>query len=34
VKPATTTGHGWREVMVGDPDGYVWAVGVPTPLQA
>jgi len=21
-------GHGWREVMVRDPDGYVWAVGV------
>jgi catechol 2,3-dioxygenase-like lactoylglutathione lyase family enzyme len=20
-------GHGWREVMVRDPDGYVWAVG-------
>jgi hypothetical protein len=24
-------GHGWREVMVEDPDGYLWAVGVPTP---
>ena len=22
--------HGWREVMVADPDGYVWAVGVAT----
>ena len=22
--------HGWREVMVADPDGYVWAVGVKT----
>ena len=20
-------GHGWREVMIRDPDGYVWAVG-------
>lgn len=20
-------GHGWREVWVQDPDGYVWAVG-------
>ena len=30
VVPATTKGHGWREVMVEDPDGYVWAVGVPT----
>ena len=31
VQPATTKGHGWREVMIEDPDGYVWAVGVPTP---
>lgn len=22
--------HGWREVTVAEPDGYVWAVGVPT----
>jgi uncharacterized glyoxalase superfamily protein PhnB len=29
VKPSTTRGHGWREVMVEDPDGYLWAVGVP-----
>ena len=28
VKPVTERGHGWREVMVEDPDGYVWAVGV------
>jgi len=28
VQPATTKGHGWREVMIEDPDGYVWAVGV------
>jgi uncharacterized glyoxalase superfamily protein PhnB len=21
-------GHGWREAMLRDPDGYVWAVGV------
>jgi len=21
--------HGWRDVMLTDPDGYVWAVGVP-----
>jgi uncharacterized glyoxalase superfamily protein PhnB len=34
VKPPTTTGHGWREVMVEDPDGYVWAVGAPTPPPA
>ncbi len=30
IQPATTKAHGWREVMVEDPDGYVWAVGVPT----
>ena len=30
VKATRVTGHGWREVMVADPDGYVWAVGVPT----
>jgi uncharacterized glyoxalase superfamily protein PhnB len=29
LKPATDTGHGWREVIVADPDGYAWAVGVP-----
>src|SRR5881397_3802843 len=28
VRAATTKGHGWREVAVEDPDGYVWAVGV------
>jgi uncharacterized glyoxalase superfamily protein PhnB len=27
VRPATTKGHGWREVMIQDSDGYVWAVG-------
>ena len=27
-KPVAVRGHGWREVMVQDPDGYVWAVGV------
>jgi uncharacterized glyoxalase superfamily protein PhnB len=30
VQPATIKGHGWHEVMVEDPDGYVWAVGVLT----
>lgn len=34
VQPATTKGHGWREVMVADPDGYIWAVGVSTPKAA
>lgn len=31
VQPATDKPHGWREMMVADPDGYVWAVGVPIP---
>ena len=26
-KDVSIRGHGWREVMVQDPDGYVWAVG-------
>jgi catechol 2,3-dioxygenase-like lactoylglutathione lyase family enzyme len=30
VRGVTTRGHGWQEVMVADPDGYVWAVGTPT----
>lgn len=30
TKPTAARAHGWREVMVKDPDGYVWAVGVPT----
>lgn len=28
VRPAADKAHGWRETMVADPDGYVWAVGV------
>ncbi len=31
VQSSTSKGHGWREVMVEDPDGYMWAVGVATP---
>jgi uncharacterized glyoxalase superfamily protein PhnB len=27
VQPAQDKPHGWREVMVADPSGYVWAVG-------
>jgi catechol 2,3-dioxygenase-like lactoylglutathione lyase family enzyme len=27
-KDVSVRGHGWREAMVVDPDGYVWAVGV------
>ena len=25
--------HGWRDVMLADPDGYIWAVGVPIPKR-
>ena len=28
VQAAEDKPHGWREVMIADPDGYVWAVGV------
>jgi catechol 2,3-dioxygenase-like lactoylglutathione lyase family enzyme len=28
IQPAGDRGHGWRDVTVADPDGYVWAVGV------
>jgi uncharacterized glyoxalase superfamily protein PhnB len=28
VVPVTDKAHGWREVQVADPDGYLWAVGV------
>lgn len=31
VAPAADKGHGWREVLVRDPDGYEWAVGVLIP---
>lgn len=31
VEPAQDKPHGWREIMVADPDGYVWAVGVKIP---
>jgi uncharacterized glyoxalase superfamily protein PhnB len=27
LQPAKDFAHGWREVMVVDPDGYIWAVG-------
>lgn len=27
LRAAHDRGHGWREVWVQDPDGYVWAVG-------
>ena len=28
IAPATDKPHGWRETVVQDPDGYVWAVGM------
>jgi hypothetical protein len=31
VQPATTKGHGRREAIGEDPDGYRWAAGAPTP---
>jgi uncharacterized glyoxalase superfamily protein PhnB len=31
VAEATSKGHGWRETLVRDPDGYEWAVGVLVP---
>ena len=33
-KDVSIRGHGWREAMVRDPDGYVWAVGVPIETNA
>jgi len=29
LQPAQDFPHGWRDVMLVDPDGYVWAVGIP-----
>jgi uncharacterized glyoxalase superfamily protein PhnB len=34
LQPAQDFAHGWRDVMVVDPDGYIWAVGVALPPQA
>jgi uncharacterized glyoxalase superfamily protein PhnB len=31
VAPPENKGHGWREVLVRDPDGYEWACGVLVP---
>ena len=30
LHPVMDMAHGWREMIVEDPDGYAWAVGVPT----
>jgi uncharacterized glyoxalase superfamily protein PhnB len=29
LQPARDFPHGWRDVMVVDPDGYIWVVGMP-----
>jgi uncharacterized glyoxalase superfamily protein PhnB len=31
LQPAMDFRHGWRDVMLEDPDGYIWAVGVSIP---
>ena len=31
IAEPTNKGHGWREVLLRDPDGYEWAVGVLVP---
>lgn len=31
IQPAADFPHGWRDVIVADPDGYHWAVGVAIP---
>lgn len=31
LQPARDFPHGWRDVMVEDPDRYLWAVGVAIP---
>jgi uncharacterized glyoxalase superfamily protein PhnB len=29
LQPSQDKPHGWRDVIVTDPDGYAWAVGIP-----
>jgi predicted enzyme related to lactoylglutathione lyase len=31
LQPTMDFPHGWRDVMLEDPDGYIWAVGVAIP---
>ena len=31
VQPAKDFPHGWRELTLLDPDGYIWTVGLPIP---
>jgi catechol 2,3-dioxygenase-like lactoylglutathione lyase family enzyme len=30
LQPAQQKPHGWRDVIIADPDGYTWAIGVPS----
>lgn len=34
LQPAKDFPHGWRDVMLADPDGYLWAVGVALPKNS
>ncbi len=29
LQPAQEKPHGWRDVILEDPDGYTWAIGIP-----
>jgi predicted enzyme related to lactoylglutathione lyase len=29
LQPVADFPHGWRDIILEDPDGYIWAVGVP-----
>ncbi|HTV59635.1 MAG TPA: VOC family protein [Verrucomicrobiae bacterium] len=29
LQPSRNMPHGWRDVVVSDPDGYTWAIGMP-----
>jgi uncharacterized glyoxalase superfamily protein PhnB len=34
LQPAKDFPHGWREVTLLDPDGYIWTVGLPIPAMS
>lgn len=29
IQPSANFPHGWRDVILADPDGYIWAIGIP-----
>jgi predicted enzyme related to lactoylglutathione lyase len=33
LQPTKDFPHGWRDVMLADPDGYVWALGMTIPAK-